>query len=83
MKLHSSDGDDVKVTSLTHSMESSMPKVVPVQLASEPIMRKQQSVTKYCLLDYYINQTCRLKGREGVCCTSDSPEHQDQLSKMS
>lgn len=36
MKLHKSVRTSLKLTNLTHSIESSIPKVIPVRLASEP-----------------------------------------------
>ncbi|VUZ55711.1 unnamed protein product [Hymenolepis diminuta] len=43
MKLHPSVRDYVKVTNLTDSMDSSMPKIAPARLVSKPTVPKQQS----------------------------------------
>ncbi|KAM3176477.1 hypothetical protein ACTXT7_006437 [Hymenolepis weldensis] len=63
-KLHLSVRDNVKVTNLMHSMESSMPKVVSALFVSEPIVPKQQSVPKFSLLDHQTNQIYLLKGQK-------------------
>ncbi|VUZ39436.1 unnamed protein product [Hymenolepis diminuta] len=36
MRLHKSVRSSLKLTNLTHSIESSIPKVIPARLASEP-----------------------------------------------
>ncbi|VDL64865.1 unnamed protein product [Hymenolepis diminuta] len=46
---------------LTHSMESSMPKVIPALLVSEHTMPKEQLVLESCLLDHQTSQVCHLK----------------------
>ncbi|KAM3176894.1 hypothetical protein ACTXT7_005590 [Hymenolepis weldensis] len=49
MKLQASARDSIKATNLSHSIESSNPKIVPTQLVSEPTLPKQQSVPKFHL----------------------------------
>ncbi|KAM3173497.1 hypothetical protein ACTXT7_012393 [Hymenolepis weldensis] len=44
LKLLPSVGDTVKLTGFTHSMESFMPKIIPVRLVSEPTVPMRQSV---------------------------------------
>ncbi|VDL23263.1 unnamed protein product [Hymenolepis diminuta] len=65
MKLHPSVRDSVEVTGLTHSVESSMPKVVPVRLVAKPTVPEQQSVPTPCLLHYQTNPMHYLKEHKG------------------
>ncbi|VUZ41687.1 unnamed protein product [Hymenolepis diminuta] len=50
-------------------MESSMPRVVPAQLVSEPTVPKQQSVPKSCVCYHRANQICCLNRQKEGCCT--------------
>ncbi|VUZ43717.1 unnamed protein product [Hymenolepis diminuta] len=78
MISHLPDGDSVKIICLSHSMESSMTKVV-----SKPTVRKQQSVPASCLLYHQRKQICCLKGHKEGCCTLPPPELINRPSRSS
>ncbi|VUZ53081.1 unnamed protein product [Hymenolepis diminuta] len=63
MKLHPSIRGSVKVTNFTHSIEFSMPKVVPTRLVFESTVPKKQLVPKSYFLDHRTNQICYLRGQ--------------------
>ncbi|KAM3188308.1 hypothetical protein ACTXT7_000531 [Hymenolepis weldensis] len=67
MKLHPSVGDSVKLTNLTHPMESFMSKVVPARLISKP-------ATHITSLSRGILQLQRPNATVGQTITSDALE---------
>ncbi|KAM3175439.1 hypothetical protein ACTXT7_008547 [Hymenolepis weldensis] len=68
--------DNAKVANLTHSMESSIPKVVPVRPFSEPIVSKQQQ-----------SKCAAKRDRKKVVVLLPPPDlrivHHDQVPKIS